>query len=197
MAFFIGFMHSFEADHLAAVSNLLTTRKNATERYKEGFFWGIGHSAIIFFIGLLILVLKLGIKENAFSHFEAFVGVMLILIGIYRIYNIFFKKDRHIHTHRHNLALGVGLVHGLAGSGAVVALAVTKTTSEFHGLAYLLLFGLGSVLGMFFASFVLSKVLYLQFFQKYKVPYLFSIFAAFFSFILGILIVDENVKTFF
>ncbi len=42
----------------------------------------------------------------------------------------------------------VGLVHGLAGSAAVALLLLTTQTSRSTALGYLLVFGLGSVLGM-------------------------------------------------
>jgi hypothetical protein len=57
----------------------------------------------------------------------------------------------HLHLYRFTLArrpLLIGLVHGLAGSGALAALAVASAPSRAAGLAYVVLFGLGSVAGM-------------------------------------------------
>jgi hypothetical protein len=42
----------------------------------------------------------------------------------------------------------VGLMHGMAGSAALLVLAVTQAASPAHGLLYVLLFGIGSMLGM-------------------------------------------------
>jgi len=56
IAFSVGFVHTFEADHLAAVTNLVTRNIGFSVTAKDGFYWGIGHSATIWFIGLVILV---------------------------------------------------------------------------------------------------------------------------------------------
>jgi len=55
-----------------------------------------------------------------------------------------------------NAAFGVGLVHGLAGSGALVVLVLSQMKSTAEGLLYILIFGIGSILGMFIASGLFS-----------------------------------------
>jgi ABC-type nickel/cobalt efflux system permease component RcnA len=82
----------------------------------------------------------------------------------------------HLHAHRHapdeahdpghhhhphperfpGRALAIGMVHGLAGSAALVLLTLTRTGSPGLGLAYIGLFGLGSVLGMAALSAVIA-----------------------------------------
>ena len=66
------------------------------------------------------------------------------------------KRDPHDHVHAgfSLKALGVGLIHGAAGSAALLALAVAATTDAVTALAYVLVFGLGSVAGMGLLSFV-------------------------------------------
>ena len=55
----------------------------------------------------------------------------------------------HIHPQRHwGRSLAVGMIHGLAGSAALVALAASSAPSVPLGLAFMILFGLGSVAGM-------------------------------------------------
>ncbi|MDE3213236.1 MAG: urease accessory protein, partial [Bacteroidota bacterium] len=56
----------------------------------------------------------------------------------------------------HLLAFGVGLIHGLAGSGALVLVSMAQIRSPFQGLIYLLIFGLGCVAGMAVAAGFLS-----------------------------------------
>jgi cytochrome c biogenesis protein CcdA len=58
---------------------------------------------------------------------------------------------RHDHAHARGTlarALLVGGVHGLAGSGALVVLALQSAGSPGQALAYVFVFGAGSVLGM-------------------------------------------------
>jgi hypothetical protein len=54
------------------------------------------------------------------------------------------------------MAYGVGLVHGLAGSGAMILLVMTEVQGSFHSLLYLLIFGIGSVAGMLLAAGIFS-----------------------------------------
>lgn len=60
-------------------------------------------------------------------------------------------QDAHDHAHARGgpiRALAVGLVHGLAGSAALLLLTLQTSGSFWPGIAYIALFGLGSVLGM-------------------------------------------------
>jgi hypothetical protein len=68
-------------------------------------------------------------------------------------------QSTHDHAHRAGnslRALAVGLVHGAAGSGGLLALAVAAAQSAATALAYVAVFGLGSILGMAALSFVVS-----------------------------------------
>lgn len=60
--------------------------------------------------------------------------------------------DRRQHQHEHRplplRALLVGMVHGLAGSAALVLLTLQQVRDPWIGLLYVVLFGLGSVAGM-------------------------------------------------
>lgn len=65
----------------------------------------------------------------------------------------------HRHTHPQGLparALVVGLMHGLAGSAALLVLAVTEIGSAIDGLIYVALFGIGSMVGMAALSFTIA-----------------------------------------
>ena len=192
-----GFGHAFEADHLVAVSNIVTRRASFMLAIKDGIYWGLGHSSTIFLIGLLMIVGKATFLNGYFAYFEAGVGLVLILLGLFRLFQFFKYRNRplhahthvhthshgdgHVHTHshlhthapaqihdpaslrytpeahdHHHLAYGVGLMHGLAGSGALVLLVMTSIQSSFDSMMYLLLFGLGSVAGMLVAAGVFS-----------------------------------------
>jgi sulfite exporter TauE/SafE len=67
--------------------------------------------------------------------------------------------DRHIHHHPERLplrALLVGLMHGMAGSAALILLTLQTVSSPWTGLLYIALFGLGSILGMAALSAVIA-----------------------------------------
>ena len=155
----VGFSHAFEADHLVAVSSLVTKRDRIALAIKDGIYWGLGHSSTIFLIGLVIIIGRVTFLDGLFSYFEATVGLMLIVIGAYRLIN-YYKiskpaEDMH-HKNQHRLAYGVGLIHGLAGSGAMVLLVMSEIKDEWSSMLYLVIFGLGSILGMLVAAGIFS-----------------------------------------
>jgi len=88
-------------DHLAAVTPLVIETKSKV--WKIGFFWGLGHLTGMLIIGLLLILFKDIIPIDKISHFsEQFVGVVLILIGLWVFYKIFGEKSEHSHPHIHN-----------------------------------------------------------------------------------------------
>src|ERR1019366_3423233 len=103
---YAGFTHAFEADHLLAVGNLVSRRDHAWLSVKDGVFWGLGHSSTIVFIGILMILFRVGISENSFHYFEATVGVMLIALAVYRLTKFFGSKKLVIHKHAHEHAGG-------------------------------------------------------------------------------------------
>lgn len=71
------------------------------------------------------------------------------------------RHDPRRHAHEHPAgfplrALFVGLMHGMAGSAALILLTVQTIQSPLLGLAYIALFGVGSMLGMALLSFVIA-----------------------------------------
>jgi hypothetical protein len=118
-----------------------------------------------------MIVFKVHIPDTAFSYFEAAVGFMLILVASYRLF-LFLRDEqtaihfhrhkqehagvnRHLHTHvrmkgenLHKTSYGIGIVHGLAGSGTLVVLIMTQIESAANSILYLAIFGLGSIAGM-------------------------------------------------
>lgn len=177
-ALYEGLLHAFEADHILAVTSIVSQRNRIFPALKDGIFWGLGHTSTIFLIGAAMILFRVNIPENSFSYFEAAVGLMLIIVSLWRIY-VFFKKEQSIpvHTHEHEHAgenqtphlhvhlksgnlhkasYGIGLVHGLAGSGALVVLVMTQIKTVVNSMLYLLIFGTGSIIGMMIVAGVFS-----------------------------------------
>lgn len=180
LTIYAGFMHAFEADHLLAVSSIVSRRNNIRLSIKDGIFWGLGHASTILCIGVLMILFKAGISTQYFRYFESFVGFMLIALAIYRLVKFFRSKKivihvhphehsgelhQHLHIHvgstqkhhhAHSLAYGVGLIHGLAGSGALIVVAMSQMKGPVDGLLYLLIFGVCCIGGMVLASGLFS-----------------------------------------
>ena len=153
----VGFSHAFEADHLVAVGNIVTKRDKILLAIKDGIYWGLGHTSTIFLIGLIMIIGKATFLNGYFGYFEAAVGLMLVILGIYRLYQHFWSEHTHIDPdEKHHMAYGVGLIHGLAGSGALILLVMTEIESSLQSIVYLMIFGLGSVVGMLVAAGIFS-----------------------------------------
>lgn len=153
----VGFTHAFEADHLIAISNIVTHRTRTRLALKDGVYWGLGHTSTILIIGSVIILGKLIINESFFGYLEGIVGVLLIILGVDRLKRL----SQTVHNHGrqrkgHRVAYSVGLIHGLAGSGAVVLLAMTEISGTFTELIYLIAFGAGSIVGMLIAAGLFS-----------------------------------------
>jgi len=166
MALGIGFMHAFEADHLVAVSNIVTRHNNVRRALKDGVFWGLGHTSTILLVGLVYVTGRFVWQAGDFHYAEAGVGGMLVMLGVFRLYKLTAPTTGHEQEHlhpqasadgnAHRLAYGVGLLHGLAGSGTLVLSVLTQIQGGGAGMLYLTLFGLGSVGGMMVAAGVFS-----------------------------------------
>ncbi len=182
--FVLGLRHALDPDHLVAVSTIVSTHNSLRRSSLIGTFWGLGHSASLLGVGLLIILLRVSIPDNVLPWMEAPVAAMLIILGVsatrralrergVQIHRHVHEHDDHPHEHvhvhlgdeqNHNhglLRLGrrpfaVGLVHGFAGSAAVTLLVLTKVPSIALGLVYMGVFGIGSIGGMLIMSAVIS-----------------------------------------
>lgn len=171
LALVLGARHATEPDHVVAVSTLIADQPNARRATLLGAVWGIGHSISLLLVGGVLLLLRLELPATVEMTFELVVATMLIVLGtlsIVRALRLGREGEHRAHAHGHvhhahaapadhvhvgawSLAkrpLLIGLVHGLAGSGALVALAMANMPSLSSGLVYMLFFGVGSVMGM-------------------------------------------------
>jgi hypothetical protein len=167
----LGFRHALEPDHLAAVSTLVAERRTTRAGATQGAWWGAGHALSLLFLGIALLALRLRLWQRAGAWLELAVSTMLLLLGV-RSIAIAIRSARatflpahvhagvpahresvrpHVHFGRFTLArrpLLVGVIHGLAGSGAVSTLALASMPSAALGMLYVVAFGAGSILGM-------------------------------------------------
>ena len=182
--FVLGLQHALDPDHLVAVSTIVSDHKSLRRSSLIGTFWGLGHSASLLAVGLVIILLRVSIPDNVLPWMEAPVAVMLIVLGISATRRALRERGVQIHTHIHkhgdqphehvHVHLGdehnhmhrmfkigrrpfaVGLVHGFAGSAALTLLVLTRIPSIALGLVYMSVFGLGSIGGMLIMSAVIS-----------------------------------------
>lgn len=181
LGFLLGARHALDADHLAAVSTILSDRPNLRTSGLIGFCWGFGHTAVLLAVGLAMIALKITIPERVAQGLEFGVGMMLVLLGgslamtllreQWHIHAHQHDGHRHLHLHSHNRQTGhehghwlqlsmkpllVGMVHGLAGSAALMLMVLSMVRTVWEGVAYILVFGLGSIFGMVLVGVAIS-----------------------------------------
>ena len=167
----LGMRHALEPDHLAAVSTLVAGERTGYRAALLGVCWGLGHTLALIVVGTVLVVLRAEMPARIADAFEFCVALMLIGLGLRAIYlaarqgtagpahvhhhgatvHVHQGVPAHIHIGAWTLArrpLLVGAVHGLAGSGALTALVLTTLPSTTARLTYMVVFGLGSTLGM-------------------------------------------------
>jgi sulfite exporter TauE/SafE len=177
LGFTLGLRHATDGDHLAAVSTIVSERRSLWQSATVGTLWGVGHTASLLAAGFFVIVLGIVIPQPLANFLELIVAFMIIFLGT-RLLAAVITGGRTTHTpsHSHNRRpLLVGIVHGLAGSAALTLLVLAQVVgrnSTIFGLAYLLIFGLGSIGGMLFMSCLIGLPFSLgtRFFQRTLVP---------------------------
>ena len=182
LGFVLGLKHATDADHLIAVSTIVSERKGFWGSSIVGALWGAGHTASLLIVGLAVIAFHVQIPEKIAMSMEFLVAVMLVILGA----NVLIKIRRgatlhahkhihghHEHAHLHFHGLGeekvhdhfpsfgkkpffVGMVHGLAGSAALMLIVLGTISSRTLALLYIGIFGLGSVGGMSLMSAVIG-----------------------------------------
>lgn len=175
----LGFLHAFDIDHIVAVSTFTGRNVNKWAAARMGAMWGLGHTVVLLLVGGILIVFRLSIPQVVQDWSEVFVGVLLVLLGLWTIRGVLRKRGIHMHmhehdgsahahfhshqadpshTHRHTHSLfALGAVHGFAGTGSVVVMIpVAFADTWVPGLAFLTVFGLGSMVSMAAFSLILS-----------------------------------------
>lgn len=152
----LGMKHATEADHLAAVATLATRQSSLAQTLRQGVAWGVGHTLTLMLFGAAVLLLGQVISPDLEQALETAVGIMLVLLGA-DVLRRLVRAHRHAHPKRWPLrALTVGMMHGLAGSAALVVLTLQTIPSVGLGVGYIVLFGVGSIVGMALLSVVIA-----------------------------------------
>ncbi len=194
LGFFLGMRHATDADHVVAVSTIVTRERRLSSAALIGALWGAGHTLTILAVGAGIILFTLVIPPRLGLTMEFSVGIMLVLLGLFNLRGFGrevadLKSTEDLPTTLHNHTaptplphhhasisaldrawgkwsvyqwcrpLIVGLVHGLAGSAAVALLVLTTLHNTHWAVAYLLVFGVGTIAGMMVITIALASAL--------------------------------------
>jgi high-affinity nickel permease len=174
IGFLLGMRHATDADHVIAVSTIVSKERGLLKAGLIGALWGVGHTLTIFAVGIAIILFKIAIPTRLGLSMEFSVGLMLILLGVLNLSGVmqrWMSKIDHVHDgishagHTHaapatqerdgrlgrwslTRPLAVGIVHGMAGSAAIALLVMTTIPTPLWQILYILIFGIGTIAGM-------------------------------------------------
>lgn len=166
LALALGFKHSYDADHLVAVSNLLTRSRDLRKTSLMSLSWAAGHMITASLITIVLFTFRETLLRDFLTHVEFIVAVMLVAIGVLSLLLEFGILHSHVHRHEagdpehahvhlarfteHRAMFGIGVVHGLASNDELLVLFVASlsVTSLLGLLGGVGVFSVGVVLGM-------------------------------------------------
>ena len=217
VGFVFGMKHALDADHLAAISTIVSERKNWFSSSIIGGLWGIGHTISLFAAGAIVLFLKIQISPRLENILESCVGLMLVGLGVSALWRLRRGSKLHLHQHPHGervhlhphfheqdlpteashhtvgkRPLLIGLIHGLAGSAALMLLVLSSIPTALIGMIYIAVFGTGSIIGMMLISSLIGLPFHLTS-SRFKMANLSArILAGIFSVGCGLMIIYQK-----
>lgn len=151
-------------------------RERARKAGLMGFFWGLGHSTTLVVLGLPLVLFNRYLPEPVQQAAEALIGAIIVFLavrllvrwrrGLYHAHAHAHDRGsfhRHVHSHREDeshkhahviprrtpiSAYGIGLVHGIGGSGGLTLLLLSTISDRTEAAAALLLFAAGTAVSM-------------------------------------------------
>jgi hypothetical protein len=172
IAFLLGLRHASDPDHLVAVTSLVASEDGDTRKAARlGAWWGVGHAGALIAIGIPLIAFQTELPAWLESGAEKAIGAVIVVLAA----RVIFKwargdfratahdhdgghgKRRHLrpgggHTHAKPRTRGqaatIGLLHGLAGTGAVVLLLIAALPTRLEAAAALAVFAPMSIASM-------------------------------------------------
>jgi hypothetical protein len=174
VAFLLGLRHASDPDHLVAVTSLVAAEDGDTRKAARlGAWWGLGHAASLLVLGIPLIAFKAHLPAWLESGAEKAIGAVILVLAA-RVVVKWARGDYSARAHHHDSghslrrhlrrsaaadhrhvrvrgpgqALSIGLLHGLAGTGAVVVLLIAALPTQFEAGLALAVFAPMSVVSM-------------------------------------------------
>lgn len=170
IALLLGLRHASDPDHLVAVTSLVASEDGDTRvAARLGAWWGLGHATTLLLVGIPLIAFKSEMPPWLESGAEKAIGAVILLLaarvlwkwlrgdyrtGRHRHEDSAHRHLQHGHHHQHTTArtptqaFGIGLLHGLAGSGAVAVLLLTGLPGRLEAAAALAVFAPATLVSM-------------------------------------------------
>lgn len=210
-----GIRHGFDIDHIAAIGDIVGSQKKSSLGLLYTCLYALGHGIMVIILGLALLTIGQSIPTQLDAIFGKFVGITLILLGIYVLFSIFkdgqnFKlKSRWMlvfdaiqygyhkllhnfrasHHHRTLPPFGIGMIHGV-GAETPTQVSAFLVLLGIGGGAKAVLFLIFFVLGIFISNLLVAAFSlygYRKAMQNQNMYLGIGLITAIFSIVLGIL----------
>ncbi len=185
----LGLRHASDPDHLAAVTTLIASEKRDHVRKAGlmGFLWGLGHGTTLVLLGMPLVLLNQILPDVVSRIAEVAIGCIIILLalrllvrwrrGLYHVHvhahdggeihrHVHSHAEGESHEHAHRIprrtplsSYGVGLVHGIGGSGGLTLLLLSTISDKVQAMGALLLFAAGTAVSMVLLSTAFGLVI--------------------------------------
>jgi hypothetical protein len=167
IAVLLGLRHATDPDHVTAVTTLVAGEEpSARGARRLGLSWGLGHATTLLAFGVPVVVARSYLPDPVQRAAEAAVGVMIVVLAVRLLHRwrrgLLHGREGSAAAGRSPLqAYGIGLVHGMGGSGGVGVLLLSAIPDHAEALVALGIFSLFTAVSMAAASttvgFVLSR----------------------------------------
>lgn len=115
LGFFLGMRHATDADHVIAVTTIVSRRRSMWAAAWTGALWGVGHTLTILGVGGAIILFGVVIPPHVGLGMEFSVAIMLVILGVLTLTGVTRRiqeglagaspashgDGRHVHPHAH------------------------------------------------------------------------------------------------
>lgn len=132
-----GLKHATEVDHMVAVSTIVSEHRNVFRSAIVGGLWGVGHTAALVLVGVLVLVFRVAIPLRVADWLEFCVALMIVTLGVLGVVRVLRKRaDVHLHRHSHDGQSHVHIhFHEHGTEHAAAAEPASAPASHSHAIA--------------------------------------------------------------
>lgn len=148
-----GVRHALDPDHVIAIATISARTRSVRRSVKVGAAWGLGHTLTILVLGGAMVLFRTVISARAGLAMEFAVALMLIVLGVG---NLVSARQLEPAAPSPLRPFIIGMVHGMAGSAALVLLVLATIDDSATGLLYLLSFGVGTIAGMMIVTSLMT-----------------------------------------
>ncbi len=156
LAALLGLRHATDPDHLTALVSL-RLRDDADRPHRLGLAWGLGHAVTMVGIGIPLILLAARLPERLQSGLEVAVGTVIAAMALRAVHAAVHRRAEAQPRRSQRGAFGIGVLHGAAGSAAIVALILTRVEEPRLACASLLVIAACTAFSMALCSWLVCR----------------------------------------